>query len=542
MSIVSGLLLSLFAGLALALVTPDASEMTRLQGLLSAAQAADVALVTADRRAQRGDVAPSVLEGYRNSRERAWKSAIDAVLISYDLALPSREDPSVAIQPKVPFTHGKHEGETRKWVVRIPLAPLGDHLGGAQKDIEALDAQADRVRANATTAEDGTTILFKGDYESPAALARTLFHERHHFRQFAEAKFKDMTLPEMEVDAWTLVLNNIDKFGFTDKQLKAERKRAGYMVMKETLKSFTARGQRNMAWFGTAIRERLASGLGDIEPVATSHEGISLDPALAATLREDAERLNESIASEAAGRKLAEIAGKFCERGWRREFLVEQYAAVRVPTGEPTEVPSGSCREQVFSLLWRGKKAGLDDPDWHMVDEAVASGGSSIGPCRPSPGFPCPTLSEPVTAIRAQAPVPAVAARLPAHVALAQPQDRLGWLRDLARKGCSDPWAYPQEELDRYWGALLGMAYDEEAPARLGLEGCRDRLFRTLMRMAADRSPETLTQEVFARTAEGAKNSGAVYTTDEFPDIPGPQSPDVPTCRHHPWCQTWGGR
>lgn len=534
----------LLAGLltlqAAALVTPDSATMDRLKRLLSEAKAADVQYQQAETNFKLGLEDRTSVNATRDLRATAWKTLIDGVLIAYDLAQPSFEDPAVARLPKIEFTYGRYAGEKRDWVINYSDLPLGELIASKTKLDDMARFQGHRKKANAITMANGATVIFKADYGSPAELARTLFHERIHFRQFAESKYRDKTSPDFEVEAWSQVLKNIDKFGFDPSVVEKERKAASYMVVKESLKAITARGQRNMAQLGSFIKNKLAAGEGDLEEVDTSLEGFAVNEAVADSIRADSRALNERVESSAAGRKLAEVAGKFCRRGFRRDYLVSEYAAVRIPTGEPADIPTGSCEAGVFSVLWGGKKAGLSDPGWESVEQVVSSAGSNPGGCVSFPGFPCPTPRQIVTADRAQSPIPAVAATVPAQAHLAKPQDRAGWLRDLSSNGCSDPWAYPQSDMDRYWGALLGMAYDEEMPARLGLEGCRDRLFRTLMRMAADRSPEVLSIEVFARTAEGARNSAREFVPDEMLDVPGVQSPTVPTCRHHPWCRTWG--
>ncbi|TPW20636.1 MAG: hypothetical protein FD126_1489, partial [Elusimicrobia bacterium] len=106
----------------------------------------------------------------------------------------------------------------------------------------------------------------------------------------------------------------------------------------------------------------------------------------------------------------------------------------------------------------------------------------------------------------------------------------------LAEKGCSDPWSISQPDLDRHWAHLLVSDGGRVVP--LGLQGCQDRLYRALSEMVAQRNPSRMTQEIFARTAEAARNPNPVQTTDEFPDIPGQQSPVIPTCRYHKWCES----
>jgi hypothetical protein len=105
----------------------------------------------------------------------------------------------------------------------------------------------------------------------------------------------------------------------------------------------------------------------------------------------------------------------------------------------------------------------------------------------------------------------------------------------LASKGCADPWALSQPDLDSHWSRLLSNGGDLTMPP--GLQGCQQRLYQSLREMAEQGIPARITQEIFARTAEAARNSSSVNVTDEFPDIPGQQWPEIPTCRHHDWCK-----
>lgn len=201
-------------------------------------------------------------------------------------------------------------------------------------------------------------------------------------------------------------------------------------------------------------------------------------------------------------------------------------------------------REERGDFDWRvrvelNRRLGLPAP---RKDETTPTGtpnGCASGgpgtlpvPCLPTPkpgrypGPPSPRVNPVVPAVPAQTVRPVEAWTLSTA------------LNSLAARGCSDPWSFSQPDLDWRWSGLLGIAYDGGMAARLGLQGCQERLFSVLMEMASQRNPERLTQEIFARTAESARNPSPVQTTDEFPDIPGVQSPVIPTCRFHKWCET----
>lgn len=113
----------------------------------------------------------------------------------------------------------------------------------------------------------------------------------------------------------------------------------------------------------------------------------------------------------------------------------------------------------------------------------------------------------------------------------------------LAAKGCTDPWAFSQPELDWHWQRLFGLPFDVTAGPKLGLEGCQYSLFMRLMQMASEKNPEKLTREVFAQAATAAR-APAYSQPFEEPDEPRtgsrPAAPAVPTCRYHAWCRKWG--
>lgn len=119
----------------------------------------------------------------------------------------------------------------------------------------------------------------------------------------------------------------------------------------------------------------------------------------------------------------------------------------------------------------------------------------------------------------------------------------LAALNRMAARGCADPWALSQPELDWHWQRLLGTPFDVTAGTKLGLEGCQYSLFMRLMQMASEKNPEKLTREVFAQAATAAR-APAYSQPFEEPYEPRPEArpaaPAVPTCRYHSWCRKWG--
>ncbi|TPW22101.1 MAG: hypothetical protein FD126_20 [Elusimicrobia bacterium] len=497
-----------------------------------------------------GQLTPADANVYRDARAKAWKRAIDGVLIAYEMAIPHPQSPDYARLPKKPFVHGKFEGQVREWVITFSDLPLGAHISERTDPKEFKRYDGHRKNALAITIPDGTTIVFKTDYKTPAELAFTLFHERSHYDQWADPAFKNSTISEREVASWKSGLENIEKFGFTPDELKAARKNAGKMLVQESLKAITSRGRRNVDLFGSWIRNALPLGEDDArQELDSSIEGVRVDAGLVAALREDAERINEEVAREAAERALLEVAQDACAGPSRLRYDDEfqaRYRRVPVVSGEPRVVTSDPCAQEVFASLWRAKAQGLRNAQWQAIADAAESlggnsggGSGSVYGCSPSNGIPCPSPSRSVAAVP-QMPIPAVAAQLPRPAQAAELWTKEGALNLLAAKGCADPWSFSQADLDRNWAGLLGMAYDGGMPARLGLQGCQERLSRSLMEMASQRLPATLSQEMFARTAEAARNPAPAYIVDDFPEVPGRQAPTVPTCRHHPWCQSWG--
>lgn len=538
MNLAALVLVGLLASPACAIVTPDAATTARLNGLLADAKRAFSDFEAAKSRGEDS----TILGQFRDERDATWKKVVDATLIAYDLSRPSMEDPDAARRPKMRFEYGRYAGETRDWVITFQDLPFGEHIA-EQTDLNASKRRADQRRdSNAITMDNGTTVIFKPNYSSAAELARTLFHERIHFRQYAEAKYAHYTIPEREVEAWTAVVDNLDAFGFSAAEAKKQRSIASDMVVRESLKSITARGQRNLKVLGAYIKGRLQRGDGDTQEVQTTKEGFTLDLNAAEEIRKDAQRLNESVDSAAAARKLEEIAAKSCERRWRRSWLEEQYAAIRRPTSPPEVVPGDSCAAGVFDILWSAK-ASDQVPDWGAVDALVSdrSHPPALG-CTPSGGIPCPVAAAPVRAVSPPQAAAAAQAARQTSAARAAARDPFSTLAYLANKGCSDPWAQAQDSLDRSWAEVRGMSFDDGAAARMGLSGCNERLFLGLMRMAVDRNPERMTMDLFARTAEGARVEPGAEIIDDMPDVPGTQSPTVPTCRHHSWCREWTGR
>lgn len=184
---------------------------------------------------------------------------------------------------------------------------------------------------------------------------------------------------------------------------------------------------------------------------------------------------------------------------------------------------------------------------YNQSEDQGPSGCAGVTPGMLSPALPCipklpvvrPRHTEPpVPGVSVQPAIPAVPARpaTPAQAALSHE----ALLNTMAAKGCSDPWAFTQPELDANWSRLAGMKFDAEVLSLLNLQGCQRELFLRLMQMAADRMPERLTAEIFAQAAAVARapsSTESFYLEDESPRG---GAPVIPTCRYHPWCQKWG--
>lgn len=550
MKALASICLALFVTNANALVTPEKAQLDGLQKLLDNANQAQIAYQNALEAFKNGELDQTAVNAVRDRRAKIWKRVIDGVLIAYGMALPFPGHPEYARLPKMTFAYGDYVGQNRDWVITFSDLPLGSHIAEQTDPKVFKHFEEHRKNSYAITAIDGTTTIFKTDYKTPAQLAFTLFHERSHYDQLADPAFKNSTSSEREVVSWKLGLANIHAFGFTEDELADMRPWAGRMIVKEELKSISARGQRNLRLFGKWIRDAVPIGDGDTrQEMETSIEGVMVDAEIVGALRKDAERIAEEVEREADERQLLDVARETCESTVRLRYddaFQARYRRVPEVTGEPRVLTSDACAQEVFARLWRAKAQGLRNAAWHAIADAAESLGGSPGGgsgyvdrCIPSPEIPCPESGRSGAAV-AETPASAVPAQLPRSVPAAQAWTTDYALNLLASKGCADPWAHSQADLDRHWARLLGMTLDGGAAARLGLQGCQDRLFRSLMEMASRRLPDRLTQEVFARTAEAARNPAPVSTGDDMPDIPGEQAPTVPTCRHHPWCRTWG--
>ncbi|TPW20335.1 MAG: hypothetical protein FD126_1789 [Elusimicrobia bacterium] len=544
------LAVSLLIGGVGAFETPDSNKMTRLNGLLADAHAANAKYKRALRDVAAGSVDKIMADIEREERNKAWKRVIDGVLLAYDMARPEKTNPNVARLPRTEFKVGEFAGETRNWVISFSDLPIGHYIQERADPKKFKYFLEHRETAAAITMNDGMTVIFNEELGSPAQLAFLLFHEREHFNHLSNSDLKNSSMPEKEVLVYKAGLARINEFGFTSDELTTAKAHSNKMLLKEGTKAVSARGIANLKRIGAWVRGWLlpADDVARYE-VGSTVEGVSLHREDLAALRREAEKIAEAVARESIERTLLEVAQDACAAPSQLRYddqFQARYRRVPVVSGEPRVVTSDPCAQEVFASLWRAKAQGLRNAQWHAIADAAESlggnsggGSGSVYGCSPSNGFPCPSPSRSVVAVP-RLPIPAVAAQLPRSAQAAEPWTTERALNLLASKGCADPWSFSQTDLDRNWAGLLGMAYDGGIPTRLGLQGCQERLFRSLMEMASQRLPATLTQEVFARTAEAARNPAPVYIPDDMPEVPGRQAPSVPTCRHHPWCQTWG--
>lgn len=139
----------------------------------------------------------------------------------------------------------------------------------------------------------------------------------------------------------------------------------------------------------------------------------------------------------------------------------------------------------------------------------------------------------------AQAQIPPAVAYAAQPAIAVQPFDPWQALNKLAQRGCADPWSVPQWEIDADWTRLRGLAYDPGVADHRGLSDCQRNLFLRLLNMAANGSPERLTRDVFAQTAQAARPQEPPPIYDDPGTAREPGVPAVPTCRFHPWCRDW---
>lgn len=288
------------------------------------------------------------------------------------------------------------------------------------------------------------------------------------------------------------------------------------------------------------------------------------------------EEFKNSMANKAAENLNKISADKAAKRAWREQGGLMR--GKKIPTPEPNlltgviqddddwriladravqlgKVPDGIKKQRdALARRLRVEREERGNFDWRVEAErnerfglppppppgGVPPSGGSGSSCPgagsaalPMPCLPSVTPSRPPSIYRP--PPPPVIAN-PARPAVpAQAWSAKSALNAMAAKGCADPWSISQPDIDRDWQRILKDGGDLTIPA--GLQGCQKKLYESLSAMAAQGTPSRLTQEVFARTAEAARNPSPVSTVDEFPDIPGQQWPEIPTCRHHDWCK-----
>lgn len=362
--------------------------------------------------------------------------------------------------------------------------------------------------AAATTYTNGQVIVRAGAFDwrgqrKAGIIASYLYHEGEHFRHLTSGG-KPMKLEESEVAAYSAVEALQDSVFKLDDEFKKGNK----FEKAENARKIAEDKNEKAVW-----RQRRGLDRGRL-------------PA------PEPDRLMDAFPSDDGWRLLASLG--------------QELQKVRDATAEDQRELRGRLKyekEVRGDFKWRAwvewhQKMGLPAPSrTSPVPSAGSSGCGGYGSATlPSPCLPTAKPTPPPSIYKAPPPPVAAAPVRPAPSAEpAQAWSVSGALNGLAAKGCGDPWAMSQEDLDWYWSAILRVDGDRSAP--LGLQGCQQRLYESLRAMAAAGNPSRLTQEIFARTAEAARNMTAVPGGDYYPDVPGSQWPDIPTCRYHDWCK-----
>lgn len=448
--------------------------------------------------------------------------------------------------------------ETATWSISFQRPPPRVHtlakgksfFGWKWKDLVGDVTEAEREAYSGITFTDGTSFIWPdvGDLNS-AKLARLVHHElNHHLINITPGEGDKLGFYGKEAEVLRRDIAGLQDFGFAPTELELEKGKLKYRKHEAELMIPNDATVGKFSRFLERWKSRVRGAPDEnVAVIDSSIPGLKISEEELAAIRKRGDELADRADLQSKERMLMEVARETCESTRRLRYddvFQAKYRRVPAVFGEPRILTSDPCAQEVFARLWRAKAQDLRNADWHAIADAAESlGGSSGGgsgyvyQCTPSPGMPCPTLSRPAAAVVPVSPAPAVAATLPVP---AQPAfSPSAALNLMAAKGCADPWAFSQSDLDWYWGRLSGTAFQSEAAGQWGLAGCQYSLFMRLMQMASERSPERLTREIFAQAAAAARGPAEVEMTDVPDDRPS-RGPVVPTCRHHPWCQKWG--
>lgn len=248
--------------------------------------------------------------------------------------------------------------------------------------------------------------------------------------------------------------------------------------------------------------------------------------------------------------RIADLHGRFHNRSFELEssgFAGTPYRALPGSTDYPYQLRSDSFQDdwhrqhgRVDAI--RRQREELARRHAGSSQEAVDRSGNATDACGypgvsygevDIPSIPCPrTIYTPPPGA-----IPARPVTLPPAVTVptlptppAPPQfDIWGALKELARKGCSNPLAVTQSELDIIWPKIFGMALYPDAAARLGLTGCDAALLDRLVRWASDYKPARFEVSTFlyeASMSRGEIGGGVTDSTGrpqrDYP-MPGPE-------------------
>lgn len=504
----------------------------------------------------------AALKTASDERERLMNKAVRLAVVAYGLA--SVDDAGNPQMPTVPTLHPQlreYGKSSATWSVSF-RKPVPDKtvlaegkrtlFGFRLADLFGEVDRDERKKFNGVTFPDGTSFIWP-DLEdlTPAQLARLIHHEKAHFEIFTTKGLGDrLGESGREAEALRRDLANLGNFGFKEPELS---RIAAHLRREQHIASMTAPNEFTVTKWNRLV-ERITkrifgghSSKGDM--LDSSIPGFRLPIEEVEELRRGAERLAQNLDRREVEREMMAIASDSCESPSSLRYndaFQARYRRLPQVSWTPEASSGDPCVQAVFGGLWAAKAQGLRNADWHAIADAATANGARGGggypenpTCSPGGVQPCPATSGSIPAVPRGSPV--VRAELPPRAQPAAPVSR-AWILDLlASRGCGDAWAFSQEELDGYWGRLVGIPGIPDGLPNLDVGDCRARLVRSLAEMAASGSPGRLTQEIFARTAGAAQTPFINSTVDHFPDMPGKQSPEIPTCRHHDWCREWRG-
>lgn len=513
------LLVLLFSGSAWAVHPAAPADFSVIEVFLAEAKAVDDAIVVEEARLRRAEgpiPGPDFearlkkeLQADRDRRDTAMQKAINKALVAYGLVSPDKDGnpvmPSGPVQDPVLKRYG-FEGSI-SWKVTYQDPPPAQRLvaegfgfgKGRKKALyDGIDHE-EYKKYNASTVGDGFTVLWVKTTDpktnrplTPPALARLLHHEMKHFELKTTPRVGGpLGSSREEIAAYEADLAALDDFGFLADEKKVQKEHLTAVRDEYQRTSYRDDTTYKFKSFSARLGGFIKGGYsGDIN-IESSIPGLYISPDALNDIRARAGAMEKKLFDEQEDRK----------------------RAVAYAAGSPPS--SGS----------RGSLAGGTGCGY--------SSGGLVVPC-----IPQVTPSRSGVAVAAPSLAPAAqAAQLATPVTAAI--DRFGLLRDLAVRGCAEPGAVTQGDLDVVWPSLLGLSYSADQAARYGLSGCRQNMFLRLLKMAGDQDPVRLTVDVYRMTASASVPYIPSDPIEDDRPTRGPRGPSVPTCRYHPWCQDW---